>query len=167
MAYRGRLIHPLTCEIARLNTDATRTASGYDDDFRTVKATFDANGVRTSARVEYTPIKLPCQIEMGRWEAQQQARAGNQPDSRLTLVLHFRDLEDASLVDPATGDALIRVNDRLVALYDRDGTLLEQAVSTAKGGLYATEVQPAGMGIGGRRNLLVVTFDERPQGLTT
>lgn len=163
--HRGKLICPMTVEIARLDTKATEDASGYDADFKTVKVTYPA-GIRTSARKELPTIRLNAQVEMGSWQKQNQLQGGNQPDSRLTLVFHFTELEALGLVDAATGDALIRVNDRLVAVYDKAGTRLEQYVKKSTGGLYATEVQPGGIGLGGRRNLLVVTWDERPQGQT-
>jgi hypothetical protein len=67
------------------------------------------------------------------------------------------------LVDPATGDALLRVNDRLVAIRDLGGALV-QAVRTPPG-LYATEVQPTSFGLGLSRNLLLVTFEERELGV--
>jgi hypothetical protein len=75
------------------------------------------------------------------------------------LVFHFRDLERMGLVDAATGEALLRINDRLVAIHRMDGVLV-QSVRTPPG-LYATEVQPQSFGLGLSRNLLLVTFDER------
>lgn len=154
---RGRLLFPMAVDLARLDTDTTATAGNYDDVFRTLKP--------GATRSELPTVRLPAQIEMGRWQGQQQLQAGNAPDTRLTCVFHFRDLEAADLVDLATGDALIRVNDRLIAIYDRTGAPALTA-SVPAGGLFATEVQPGGIGLGGRRNLLVVTFDKRPQGLT-
>lgn len=156
---RGRLINPLQVDIARLDTNAVAIANDYDADFRTYKP-------GGAGRKELPVVRLSAQIEMARWEAQQQLQGGNQPDSRLALVFHFRELEAKGLVDTSTGDALIRVNDRLVAIYARDGVTKEATVKLGSGGLYATEVQPAGLGLGGRRNLLLVVFDERPQGLS-
>jgi hypothetical protein len=158
---RGRLLFPLIAELARLDTNTIATNGAYDPQFKTYKP--DAT---TPGRKELPSIFIRAQVEMGRWEGQQQMQSGNVPDSRLTLVFHFRDLERAGLTDPNTGDALIRVNDRLVTLKSRNGLILEQTVRVPSGGLYATEVQPAGLGLGGRRNLLVATFDKRPQGLT-
>jgi hypothetical protein len=144
---------PLTVDVARLDTES----EAFDPIFKT-----RTPGV---ARVELPPIRLHAQIEMGRWQAMNQTQAGNIPDSRLTLVFHFDELEAKGLVDPDTGNALLRVNDRLVALYDRTGAIIEQSVGLRSGGLFATEVQPAGLGLGGRRNLLVTVWDDRPQGL--
>ncbi|NVJ28865.1 hypothetical protein HUW62_47535, partial [Myxococcus sp. AM011] len=62
------------------------------------------------------------------------------------------------------GDALIRPSDRLGALYDVTGALV-QAVRTPPG-LYVTEARPTGFGLHRRRprrNLLLVTFNDRPQ----
>lgn len=90
--------------------------------------------------------------------------SGNAPESQLTLVFHFAELEDRGLVDAATGEALIRVNDRLSALKRLDGALVQKIPAP---GLFATEPQIGGLGIAGRRNLLIVSFDVRPQGLTS
>jgi hypothetical protein len=88
--------------------------------------------------------------------------AGNSPRSKLMLVFHFRDLERLALVDSATGEALIRPGDRLAGLFDKAGRLV-QAVQTPPG-LYAIEARPIGFGLSRwrpRRNLLLVTFEER------
>ena len=154
---RGKLICPLVVELARIDTKGTKDAGHYDPTFRTMKP--------GTTRSELASIKLHAQVEHGRWEAQNQTQAGNVPDSRLTLVFHFRELEALGLVDANTGDALIRIGDRLVAIYDRTGTVKDMTVKVPSGGLYVTEVSPAGSGLGGRRNLLVAVFDERATGL--
>ncbi len=164
MPYRGRLIFPLIAEIARLDTAATATA-GYDERFRTLKVTYPdgANGPRETTRREHAPIQLRCQFEASRFNEQHQQGSGNAPNHQLGTVFHFVDLEAAGLVDPATGDALLRVNDRLIAIRRLDGTVAQQIPGPA--GLFATEVQPIGLGMGGNRNLLLVTWNDRPQGL--
>jgi hypothetical protein len=48
-------------------------------------------------------------------------------------------------VDAASGDALVRPGDRLAALYDKAGALV-QAVRTPPG-LYVTEARPTGFGL--------------------
>ena len=163
---RGRLINPFLAEIARLDTSATAAdpdgagplASGYDPDFKETIVVEEPTG-RRDARREMTPIRIPCQVEVGAFETLQQLAPGSSPSSRVTLVFHFADLERLGLVDAATGDALLRVNDRLVAIYDMAGNLV-QAVRTPPG-LYATEVQPQSFGLGGARNLLLVTLQSR------
>lgn len=164
---RGRLLHAFWAEMMRLDVAGTATdpdgsgqlASGYDDDFKeTVLLPTGPRG-RTDARRELPPVRLPCQVEVGEFEAMQQLAAGNSPDTRIVLVFHFRDLERRGLVNPATGVAFLQVNDRLAALYDRAGRLV-QAVRTPPG-LYATRVEPQSFGLGGARNLLFVTFEDR------
>jgi hypothetical protein len=80
-------------------------------------------------------------------------------------VFHFADLERLGLVDLATGEALLRIGDRLAAIRDhRTGDLI-QAVRTPPG-LYLTEPQPESVWAVAR-NLLVATVSERalgPQG---
>lgn len=155
---RGRLIFPMTVEIARLDTVATRNAGKYDDVFKTMKP--------GEQPVYMAPVRLPAQVEMSQWQAQQQRQAGNSPDSMLTLVMHYRDLEARNLVS-STGAALFRVNDKLLAIYDKGGTRLEEVVSETMGGLYCTKVEPGGLGLGGRRNLLVMVFEQRARGVPT
>jgi hypothetical protein len=164
---RGRLINPFIAELAQLDTVSTAEdpdgagplLSGYDADFKETVIVPAATGRGVDARKEKTPVRVPCQVEVGAFEAMQQVTAGNSPNSRLTLVFHFQDLERMGLVDADTGDALVRVNDRLVAIRDMAGALV-QAVRTPPG-LYVTEVQPQSFGLGLSRNLLVVTFEER------
>lgn len=154
---RGRLLFPLQVEIARIDLTAATAAGDFDRTFRAPKP--------GTTRKEFAPIRLQAQVEMGGYERQTQTVAGNVPDSRLTLVFHYRELETKGLV--IAGDVLLRVGDRLVAIYNRAGTAVENTIKVAAGGLFATEVAPAGLGLGGRRNLLAVTFDERPKGLGT
>jgi hypothetical protein len=167
---RGRLINPFLAEIARLDTVATAAdpdaagpfASGYDPDFKETVVVPSGPGRGVDARKEMPPVRIPCQVEVGAFEALRQLASGNSPDSRVTLVFHFRDLERMGLVDAGTGDALLRVNDRLVAIHDLDGNLV-QAVRTPPG-LYVTEVQPQSFGIGRSRNLLLATVGSRELG---
>lgn len=167
---RGRLINPFLAELAQLDTAATAgdpdcagpLASGYDPDFKETVLVATPGGSGVDARREKALIRVPCQVEVGAFEALQQLTTGNSPNSRVTLVFHFQDLERMGLVDEGTGDALLRVNDRLVAIRDMAGMLV-QAVRTPPG-LYATEVQPQSFGLGLSRNLLTVTFDERELG---
>jgi hypothetical protein len=81
----------------------------------------------------------------------------------LVLVFHFGDLEQLGLVEPTTGDALLQIGDRLVALRDfRTGELV-QAIRTPPG-LYLTEARPQ-FQLGMTRTLLLATFTERALGL--
>lgn len=170
---RGRLINPLAAELAQLDTAATAAdpdgpgplTSGYDADFHETVLVPSAGERGRDARREKPVIRVPCQIEVQAFDALTELATGNSPRSHLVLVFHFADLEQLGLVDPATGDALLRVGDRLVAIRDLRTGALVQAVRTPPG-LYLTEPQPQ-FGLGGRRNLLLATFGERalgPQG---
>lgn len=158
---RGRLLFPLLAELAQLDTHATELADGYDPVWRTVKTTYQ-NGERVRGQVYKTPtLRVRCQVEPAQEAAQQRAPAGNVPDSRMVLVFHFADLERAGLIDP-DGHALLRVDDKLVAMHTTAGVLVKRLAPS----LFATEVQDGGLGLGGRRNLAMVTFEDRPQGAT-
>lgn len=171
---RGRLIFPFLAELHRLDTQAMASppggpppaAPGYDPDFKEpVLADLDGDGIGERARAEHPPVRVPCQVDTKVFEELRMLGSGNAPRSRIDLVFHFRDLERLGLVDPATGDALVRPGDRLAAIHDRAGTLV-QAVRTPPG-LYVAEARPAGFGLDmarPRRNLLLVAFEDRQQG---
>ena len=164
---RGRLIFPFLAELYRLDTVAMATQPpGYDDDFKEpALLDADGDGVGDAFRREHPPVRVPCQVEPETLEALRMTPSGNTPQSSLDLVFHFRDLERLGLVDVATGEALIRTSDRLGGLFDTEGQLV-WAVRTPPG-LYVTEARHAGFGLfrrRPRRNLLVVSFNDRPAG---
>ncbi len=168
---RGRLINPFLAELARLDTVATAEdpdgagplASGYDRDFKETVIVPDTGWRGRDGRREKPLIQLPCQVEVSSFGELQELMTGMSPRSHLVLVFHFQDLERMNLVDPGTGDALLRVDDRLVSIRDYHTGELVQAVRTPPG-LYITEVQPQSFGIGLRRNLLFAIFNERALG---
>lgn len=159
---RGQLIWPMTVELALLDSAATAAADGYDDIFdepvMVPPPTGSARG--TIARVDDT-IRLPAQVEPEEFEALQMMTTGSSPRSLLRLCFHYRDLEDAGLLEPTTLRPKIRVNDRLVAIYDyRTAELIEQFPNPP--GFFAREVRSADFGLSSlKRNLLLVTFMER------
>ena len=172
---RGRLIFPFLAELFRLDTRATAEtdpdgtgplAGGYDPDFKeSVLVDTNDDGIGERVRLEHPPVRLPCQVEPDAFDALRMLAAGNAPRSRIELVFHFTDLEREGLVDAATGDALLRPGDRLSALHDTAGVLV-QAVRTPPG-LYATEARPIGFGLDltrPQRNLLLVSFGDRALG---
>lgn len=170
---RGRLINPFMAVIARLDRNATREQSpddaaqipsGYDDVFKEPIVVTDDAGARDEVRREKL-IYVPCQVEDHAYMAQRMTLAGNNPDSRLNLVFHFRDLEKLGLVDPETGTARITPNDRLVEIRSYCCKRLIQKIADPPG-LYATQALPTAFTLGGQRNLLVVTFQERERTAT-
>lgn len=160
---RGRIIFGFIVELAQLDTQATSNAGAYDDIFREPKLTKDAQGRRVSGRQEKL-VQLPCQVETGTFQALQMTPIGNAPPSKMTLVFHFRDLEERDLVAADTGQALIRVNDRVTQILTRDGRV-EQTFPNPPG-LFVIEATPSGFGFGGRKELLVVRCGDRPQAAT-
>ena len=175
---RGRLINPFLAEIAQLDTVATAAdpdgagplTSGYDDDFREVvrysNPTDPDDQLGLSARKEKPSILVPCQVEDHLFDAMRMFAAGDIPEFKLGLVFHFRDLENMGLVDTTTGRSLITNDDRLVAIRRCPSKELVQSILTPPG-LYATEPRSASFGLsGGERNLLIVTFEDREQGLS-
>lgn len=169
---RGRLINPFVAEIARLDTSSTdddpdgtgTLTSGYDDDFREPVRYSDGSAAGVDARQEHPHIYVPCQVEPDVFDRLTMLLSGDAPNTLIRLVFHFVDLEQLGLVDSTTGQALIRKNDRLVAIRECTGALVQTVPDPP--GLYATEPQPRGFGLsGGKRNLLLVTFEDREQGL--
>jgi hypothetical protein len=169
---RGRLIVPFFAELAQLDTVETAKdpdgagdlTSGYDDDFRTVVKVSDGTAAGVDARQEKPAILVPCQVETRVLDMLRQIASGNAADADLILVFHFRDLENMGLVDPTTGKALIRTNDRLVAIRECPSGDLIEAIPNPPG-LFVTEPRSSSFGLsGGARNLLVVTLKDREQG---
>jgi hypothetical protein len=162
---RGRLIRPAVVELLQVDTDATSADpgvdgldSGYDEDFGE-PAKVDGESV---LKYKDDLIRLHAQVEVNEYDHQQAASIGQDKKARVTLVFHFQELEDLGLVDEDTGEPLIRVNDRLVAMYKAaDESLI---MKFEKPYLYATQVRPYGPGLGGERNLLIVDFNTRDAG---
>ncbi len=169
---RGRLIFSFLAEIHRLDTLATATEDpdgpgpfegGYDPDFKeSVLVDLDDDGIGERVRLEHPPVRIPCQVEPEVFDQLRIFASGNAPKSSLDLVFHFKDLERMALVDPGTGDALIRPGDRLAGIYDKT-EMLVQAVRTPPG-LYVSEARLIGFGLNialPKRNLLLVSFQDR------
>lgn len=172
MSTRGRLIHPFKAKIYRLDVTATaadpdaggpRTA-GYDRTFREPKRIVSATN--TNSRKELAPVLLPCQFEGDEQQgALKQTSAGDDGGTTIRLILHFQDLEAMGLVDPTSGEALIRKGDRFESMHDYTSEELIQFVggaSLGEGGLYCVEARPVSWGLSGmRRNLLIAVFNDR------
>lgn len=170
---RGRLIFPITAEVARLDLAGTAAdpdsggplTSGYDPVFREPVMLPSSDRLGSSARKEVL-VQLPAQIDGLRtqedYERLQMVASGNVDTALFALIFHFADLEQASLIDGTTGRALIQPGDRLNALYRPDGTLIQSFPDPP--GLYVREATPIGIGPAGDRNLLRVLFHSRDPG---
>lgn len=164
---RGRLINPFKVKIARLDTTGTAgdpdvggpLTSGYDNVFRAPRPKVGGG----NHRKELALITLPCQFENDDvYERLNQTAAGNDTDSRLRVVFHFQDLEELDLVDAVTGEAKLRLGDRLESVHRHDDEALIQKMGLNGGGFFCTEVKPVSFGLsGGERNLLVCTYEAR------
>src|SRR6185369_14803963 len=140
MGYRGRLIWPFVARFARLDTAATAAdpdgagplASGYDPIFREpVQVPQSGSQDGQSARQELEDLDLTVQVEDQAWEQLREMRTGSINAIEMTLVVHFRELEDMGLIDAGTGDALApRKGDRLKSIRHRSDLSLVQEVPT-------------------------------------
>lgn len=171
MGYRGRLINRFTARLGVLDAEATGAdpdtegpaTSGYDDVFR-VPVLVSTEAAPTTGEVRRLELEqdLPCQVEDDTWEALQMMRSGDSPRTQVTIVFHFRDLEEREVVDERGEATCPKKGDRLVGIYQADGETLVQAMPEGDEALYCTQVAPRSFGLsGGKRNLLVCTFERR------
>lgn len=171
---RGRLIQRFQAAIRRIDTagmaatdpDGTGPATGgYDPILREpIHVDTDADGIGEPARLEQDEVRVPCQVDPEGDEALRSLGEGLAPRQSIDLVFHFRDLERLGLVSPA-GKAMIAAGDRLAAIYDLSGNLVEQFPDPP--GLFVTRTKTSGYGLSRRaptRNLLLVRFEDRAQG---
>lgn len=167
---RGRLVFPFLVEVVQLDTLTTSIdpdgagplTSGYDVDFKEPVRLPPGTGAGPGASaLRYkTPVQIPAQIEQGEWLKLKAFFNGDSPDTKIVCVMHFPWLEDNGYVDDE-GNAMIRIGDRMTAIYDEDGVVQ----ATIKDPVFVTQVQPGSFGLGRKRNLLFVYFDCRSAGL--
>jgi len=164
---RGRLIFPFLAELRRLDTHAMSTQTpGYDEDFKEpALLDTDGDGAGDAYRQAHAPARVPRRAGPLNCETRPRLDGGVSPAASIGLASMVKDLEQRGLVDASSGEALIRNSDRLSGLFDTEGTLV-WSVRTPPG-LYVTEARPAGFGLfrrRPRRNLLIVSFADRPAG---
>ena len=160
---RGRLIFPFGIEICRLDTSGIAAGPGYDSTFQEPELVPTDDGLGTVGRVELDPIIIQGQFyTQADFEFLVMAANGNLAQGDVRILFHFKDLEDAGLVEDATGTAMIKVGDRVSNIYDKTGTELIQAIPTPPG-LYVTHANPH-FGLGSQRNLLFVHLKSRDEG---
>jgi hypothetical protein len=169
MTYLVPLIFPMQVDIARLDTAATAEdpdgagplVAGYDDDFREpviVRPADPTSSERGEVRRVESTVRLLAQFEDDTFDALEMFATGRSPRALVRLVLHYSQLEAEGLLDAALVP-ILRVNDRLAAVYKPDGSLVWTI--PAKPGLYCTEAQPRSLGLGGERSLFLMTFESR------
>lgn len=160
--------------VHRLSTYATQdvrpytgATSGYDKDFRETITYDEDTGldiIRDSGRVELPAIRIPCQVEPANYEALRQAPAGDTPNSDIQLVFHRKDLAEMNLINRATGELLIKVDDRVSHLeaYNIPGKV---TVPFTEPGLFIFQIAPGSFGFGpDAYDLHIVYLDDRQRG---
>lgn len=159
---RGRLIRPMLVDFEMV--DQSATAPAQDDDFSSPRAErpFGAGGSRVTGVKYQAAVRLHAQVEVINFNAQRVAGGGNAPDYRTAFVVHFKELEDEGLVDAATGRSLLVAGTRVAGIYTIDGEL-ERLLDDPP--VIVVEPREIGFGLGGRRNLLMLVTNDRPQGL--
>lgn len=162
MGYRGRLLFPMLIGFARSDPPN----ADQDANKQQVKTSrpFGARGPRTLGRAELPEVQVEAQVEVFNINAQRIGPAGDVPDYRTAFVCHYEDLEVEGLVDAATGKPLLQPGTRVTAIYTLDGDV-ERLFDSPQ--VFVTEARDLGYGFDGRRNLLMLITDDRPQGLTT
>lgn len=158
MAYRGRLLQKFLVEMFQLDLQGMGEGSGLDPDYKEPVLADTNDGRGLPNRQELSPIMIPAQIEPDSFNRQSMKELGDQKTGVFAVTFHFIDLEQMGLVDMATGVALIRPSDRMGAIYEMDGTLVQQFPDPP--GMYVNEATPQ-FGIGGKRNLLLVRMQSR------
>ncbi len=168
---RGRLIFPMIIELAQLDTDATAAdpdgagplTRGYDDEFREpvlVPPSDTGSSSRGAMRRVETLVRVSAQLEDDAYEMLSMLATGRSPQGQLKAVIHFEELERRGMVG-ADGLPTIHINDRLAAVYQASGTLIQTIANPP--GLFCVESQPRLGGLGGTRNLLLLSFEARQQ----
>jgi len=159
MGYRGRTLQQFLAKFYRLDLPSMGADDKLDPDYNepTISATTDRKG--DLDREEMTAVMIPAQIEPDSFQRMMMRELGDTKSSVFAVTIHFADLEDRSLVDAATGLALIRPSDRLGAIYELDGTTLVHTFPNPPG-MFVTEATPT-FGIGRKRNLLLVRMQSR------
>jgi hypothetical protein len=165
---RGRLIDAFGIELCRLDGTATTEAPGYDATFREPKLVSTVDGVGEPGRKEMDPIILPGQFTFrDEFLRLLMTSNGNLAESSCQVLFFMADLEEAGLIEEATGLPLIRVGDRMSAVYELEfgapGRLLQKIPNPP--GLFVQQADGLRMGMGGTRNLLPIMFASRDQGM--
>lgn len=163
-----------TAVIHRLDRTATQAvdppgtpAAGYDPVFRTTVVYDDAGtGARTDSRRELPVLRAPCQVEMYTEDRLRQAFTGQVPSSNLALVFWRYDLERLGLLDAATREFVVRVDDRVSALENTRTGAVTRSLGPNGTGLFIFEVRAASHGFGpDGYDLEIIYLNDRPRGV--
>ena len=160
---RGRLIFPTFVTIERLDVEATRVASGYDEIFRETQLSSTADGLGESMRENKTVITVPCQLEEKHFfEKLNMVVQGNAPHTLLFLTFHVGDLKRLGYWyedNDWGGRPALNVGDQILGFKDRYNQQLFKVPKNP--GLYIVEVKPTGFL--STQNLIVCVLGDRAQ----
>lgn len=160
---RVPLLNPVTAVFQQLQTQATwgnapaGQEHGYDPDFREPQTTQSAGGQPIEGSQVYgEDVKVPCQLEVKTYEEIKMLEAGDDPLTRIVLVLHRKDLANLGLIDVDTGNILLKRNDKFLRIEYR-GRVVLQPLSE----LYISRIDQgsAGFGVDGYDLHIVYTTD--------
>lgn len=159
------LIFPKLATIGRLDTAATKlTAPGVNTALRTLRTTNANDGSPRVQAQKYVSITLEAQVETGQYQNARMTPMGNSPNSNMRLVFDRGDCENAGLLDPTTGDPLLKTGDRLESITDLDGT----SVWTPRHGhtayLRIVQSELTDLGFRAGASTVVLHVEERPTG---
>jgi hypothetical protein len=170
------IIVPLILQVSdaviyRANIAATRAAdppgaatSGFDDAFREPVAYDTTAGAsiadRAVERVEFAPIRVPCQIEVANFNMLKESYQGDLQQGEFALVFAVADLQFLNYIDPSTNKPIFTVGDRVSAIekHNLPGVL---SVPLSGDGMYFREVFPASWGFNDTYNLWVGIITSR------
>ena len=141
-------------------------AGGFDEDFQEPRLEVpEGKAVAQPIRRELAPLKIPCQVEPEVWDALRMFDAGASPRTDTAITLHFDDLKRLGLLDD-TGAPTLRHGDRLGAIYDQRGGLVQSIRNPP--GLFVAEMRQESFGLSLRRpkrQILVLRMVDRQQAM--
>lgn len=162
ISQRGKTIKPILVEVERIDPAATTAAGRYDPIMKEPIPQRSNAGKVDEKRVDgmkrRPPLRVRAQMERGPFMSLSMQASGNVAKGNTRCTIHRRDLEKCGLILP-DGAPDFHVGDRILATYTLLGKLIQRIPDPP--GLYCTQVQPAGEGLGGTQNLVVLYFDDR------
>jgi hypothetical protein len=159
------LIFPKLVTIGRLDTAATNlSAPGVNSALRTMRTTNANDGSPRVQAQKYVSITLEAQVETGRYGDARNTPLGNSPGSNMRLVFDRIDCENAGLLDPTTGEPLLKTSDRLESITELDGTSLWSPRHGHTAYLRIVQSELTDLGFRSGASTVVLHVEERPTG---
>lgn len=145
---RGRLINPVIATFKLLDRNNTTYNGVYREP--------------VGDRAE-TTIEIRCQVEEATWFRARFMKGGLQEDGEISLILFYKDLEDAGYLD-TNQDSTINIQAKLEKLTTIKGDLIRKYAN----GLYVLQAKDSSYGLAAfgtpTRNLLFLLLTPRKVG---